>query len=95
MAKNALNELKFGPEMYFYEFYKIPEDFGTFSKLTDFWPKKGHLARFSHHDFETFFCDGHRIRAFINAQIWLKISILFAYYVFNKSYLFVLDNFKF
>ena len=27
MAKNAPNELKFGPDMYFYEFYHIPEDF--------------------------------------------------------------------
>ena len=26
MAKNVLNELKFGPDMYFYEFYKIQED---------------------------------------------------------------------
>ena len=36
MAKNAPNELKFGPDMYLYEFYQIPEDF---SKLADFWPK--------------------------------------------------------
>ena len=27
MAKNASNELTFGPDMYIYEFYKIPEDF--------------------------------------------------------------------
>ena len=27
MAKNAPNELKFEPDMYFYEFYQIPEDF--------------------------------------------------------------------
>ena len=27
MAKNAPNELKFGPDMYFYEFYQIQEDF--------------------------------------------------------------------
>ena len=27
MAKNATNELKFRPDMYFYEFYRIPEDF--------------------------------------------------------------------
>ena len=33
MAKNAPNELKFGPDMYFYRFYQIPEEFG------DFWLK--------------------------------------------------------
>ena len=27
MAKNTSNELKFGPDMYFYEFYQILEDF--------------------------------------------------------------------
>ena len=30
MAKNAPNELKFGPDMYFYEFYQIPKDFQNF-----------------------------------------------------------------
>ena len=55
MAKNALNELKFGPGMYFYEYHQIPEDFGKFSKLVVLWPKNGHLARFSRRDFETFF----------------------------------------
>ena len=27
MVKKAPNELKFRPDMYFYEFYQIPEDF--------------------------------------------------------------------
>ena len=27
MAKNAPNELKFLPDMYFYEFHQIPEEF--------------------------------------------------------------------
>ena len=27
MAKNASNELKFGPDMYFYGFYQIPKVF--------------------------------------------------------------------
>ena len=70
--------------MYFYEFYQIPEVFEQILKLADFWPKNGHLARFSRRDFETFFFDRNHIRAFKNAQIWLKISILVAYYVFNK-----------
>ena len=34
------------------KFLKI---FGKFSKLTDFWPKNCHLARFLRRDFETFF----------------------------------------
>ena len=65
-------------------FIKFQKIFGKFSKFTDFRPKNCHLARFSRRDFETFF-DGNRIRAFKNVQIWLKISILVAYYVFNKN----------
>ena len=33
MAKNAPNELKFRPNMYFYEFYQIPEDFWLILKI--------------------------------------------------------------
>ena len=33
MAKNAPNELKFGPGMYFYEFYHISEDFWESFKI--------------------------------------------------------------
>ena len=47
MAKNAPNELKFGPDMYFYEFYQILVDFWKFSKLADFWPKNGNLSMYS------------------------------------------------
>ncbi len=35
--------------------------------------------------FQNFFFDGKRNRAFKNAQIWLKISILIPYCVFNKA----------
>ena len=52
MAKNAPNELKLGPDMYFYEFHQITEDFWKIFKMADFWPKNGHLARFSRRDFE-------------------------------------------
>ena len=69
MAKNAPNVLKFGPDMYFYEFYQIPDDFWKISKLTDFWSKNGHLVHFLRRYFETFFFDGNRISAFKNAQI--------------------------
>ena len=55
MVKNAPNELKFVPDMYFYEFYQIPEDFLKILKLTDFLPKNDHFACFSRCDFETFF----------------------------------------
>ena len=34
MAKNAPNELKFIPDMYFYEFYQILEDFWKIFKIT-------------------------------------------------------------
>ena len=95
MAKNAPNELKFGPDMYFYEFYHIPEDFWEIFKIGRFLAEKPPFSAFFASRFRNFFFDGNRIRAFKNAQIWLKISILVAYYVFNKSYLFSLDNFKF
>ena len=33
MAKNASNELKFGPDMYFYEFYQNLKDFLEILKI--------------------------------------------------------------
>ena len=81
MAKNAPNELKFGPDMYFYEF-PFQKIFGKFSKLVDFWQS---FSTFFAQRFQNFFFDGKRNRAFKNAQIWLKICILVAYYVFNKT----------
>ena len=85
MAKNAPNELKFGPDMYFYEFYQIPEDFWKIFKIGRFLAKKRPFCAFFPSRFRKIFFDGNRIRAFKNAPIWLKISILVAYYVFNKS----------
>ena len=40
MAENAPNELKFGKDMYFYEFYKIPEEFWKNLKTGRFLAKK-------------------------------------------------------
>ena len=40
MAKNAPNELKFIPDMYFYEFYQIPEDFWKIFKIGRFLAEK-------------------------------------------------------
>ena len=40
MAKNAPNELKFIPNMYFYEFYQILEDFWEIFKIGRFLAKK-------------------------------------------------------
>ena len=39
MAKNASNELKFGPDMYFYGFYQIPEEFWKILKICRFLAK--------------------------------------------------------
>ena len=36
-------------------FIKFQKTFRNFLKLSDFWPKNHHLARFSRRDFETFF----------------------------------------
>ena len=33
MPKNGPNKLKFGPDMYFYGFYQIPEDFLKILKI--------------------------------------------------------------
>ena len=85
MAKNALNELKFGPGMYFYEFYQILEDFWKIFKIGWFLAEKLSFSAFFASWFRNFFFDGNCIRAFKNAQIWLKISILVAYCVFNKA----------
>ena len=38
MAQNALNELKFGPDMYFYEFYQKSSK--NFQNLPNFGGKK-------------------------------------------------------
>ena len=65
MAKNASNELKFGPDMYFYEIYQILEDF----QCCEIVP---------------FFFDGKCIRAFENAQNWLKIGTLIINNALNR-----------
>ena len=75
MAKNAPNELKFWPDMYFYEFDQIPEDFWTIFKIGRFLAEKRSFRAFWASRFRNFFFDGNRIRAFKNAQIRLKISI--------------------
>ena len=46
MVKNAPNELKFGPGMYFYEFYQIPEDLWKISKIGRFLAKKHPLSAY-------------------------------------------------
>ena len=45
MVKNAPNKLKFGPDMYFYEFYRIPEDFWKIFKIGRFLAEKWALKR--------------------------------------------------
>ena len=55
MTENASNELKFGPDMYFYGFYQIPEDFWKKFKICRFLAKIGHSARISCPDFVPLF----------------------------------------
>ena len=65
MAKNAPNELKFRPDMYFYEFYQILEDFWKIFKIGRFLAEKQLFsAVFALY---TFFI-GKCIRALKNAQ---------------------------
>ena len=40
MAKNAPNELKFRPDIYFYEYYQILEDFWEIFKIGRFLAEK-------------------------------------------------------
>ena len=84
MAKNAPNELKFGPDMYFYEFYQILEDFLEILKICRFSAEKRPFSAFSASRNRTFFFDGKCIRAFKNAQNWLKISTLVIYNALNR-----------
>ena len=85
MTKNASNELKFGPDMYFYEFYQILEDFWKIFKIGRFMAEKRLFSAFSASRNRTFFFEGKRIRAFKNAQNGLKISILILYNALNRT----------
>ena len=55
MAKNASNELIFGPDVYFYGFIRFWKDFEKFWKFTDFRPKNDHFARIARRFFGTRF----------------------------------------
>ena len=85
MTKNASNELKFRPDMYFYEFYQILEDFWKIFKIGRFLAEKWPFSAFSASQNCTFFFDGKRIRAFKNAQNGLKSSILILYNALNRT----------
>ena len=85
MSKKGLIKLKLGTNVYFYAFYWLTNDFLKILKIGRFLAKKRSFSTFFSLRFLNFFFDGKRNRAFKNAQIWLKISILVAYYVFNKS----------
>ena len=85
MVKNASNKLKFVPDMYFYEFYQILEDFLEILKICGFSAEKRPFSAFSASRNRTFFFDGKRIRAFKNAQNGLKISILILYIALNRT----------
>ena len=70
-------------------YLKFQKIFGRFSKLGNFRPKNSNLAHFSRRD-SKLFLNGNHINVFKNAQIWLTISILVAYYVTMG-----LDDFEF
>ena len=95
MAKNAPNELKFGPDMYFYEFYQVLKDFLEILKICRFSAEKWPFSAFFESRNRTFIFDGKCIRAFKNAQNWLKISILIVYNALNRSWLGILDFLSF
>ena len=85
MFKNALNELKFGPDMYFYEFYQIPGVFWKILKICRFLGEKRPFSVYSASRNRNFFFDGKCNRAFKNAQNWLKISILLVYNALKRN----------
>ena len=58
MVKNAPNELKFGPDMYFYEFYQIPEDFWKIFKIGRFLAEKRQFSAYSASQNRNFFLTG-------------------------------------
>ena len=84
MAKNAPNELKFGPDIYFYEFYQILRDFLEILKICGFSAEKRPFSVFSASRNRTFFFDEICIRAFKNSQNWLKISTFVIYNAVNR-----------
>ena len=55
MAKNASNELKFGPDMYFNGFYQILKAFWKIFKISRFLAEKRPLARFARREIVPFF----------------------------------------
>ena len=85
MVKNAPNELKFGPDMYFYEFYQILKDFWKIFKIGRFLAGKRPFSAYSASRNCNFFFDGKCNRAFKNAQNWLKISILLVYNALKRN----------
>ena len=72
------------PKMYFYEFYQILEDFLEILKICGFSAEKRPFSAFYASRNRTFFFDGKCIRAFKNAQNWLKISTLVIYNALNR-----------
>ena len=62
MAKNAPNELEFLPDMYFYKFYQIPEDFWKNFKIGRFLARKPPFSAYFASRFRNFFFDGNRIQ---------------------------------
>ena len=75
MAKNAPNELKFIPDMYFYEFYQIQEDFGEIFKTGRFLAEKRPFSAYLASWFWKKNFHGKCNNTLKNASIDLKINI--------------------
>ena len=91
MVKNASNELKFGPEMYFYVFDQILEDLCKIFKIDQFMAEKL--------PFSVFFASRNRSQKMTkNALIKLKFGSNMYFYELNQipeelCKIFVIDQF--
>ena len=75
MAKNAPNELKFRPDMYFYEFYQILKDFWKIFKIGRFLAEKPSFSAYFASRFWKKKFHGKCNNALKNASIDPKIDI--------------------
>ena len=77
MAEIASNELKFGPDMYFYVFYQILEDLCKIFKIDQFMAEELSFSLF-------FAYQNHSLKMTKNASIKLKFQSNMYFYEFNQ-----------
>ena len=73
--KNALNYLKFGPDMYFYRFYGIPKNFLKIWKIGQFLAKKRTIFQISSQIFEKMIFHENWVSSLGNAPIELNFGM--------------------